>query len=321
VASGNARERAALVVTVLNEADAIDILLQSVLEQTRVPDEVVVVDGGSVDSTLDKLKAWQERLPLRVLEEPGSTIARGRNVAIGATTAELVAVSDAGVRLRPDWLANLLACMSGDVDVVSGFFVPEADSTFERAMAATVLPTLDDIQPQQFLPSSRSVLVRRSAWQRVGGYPEWLDYCEDLVFDLTMKQAGCRFAFAPKAVVLFRPRGSLRAFFRQYFLYARGDGRAGLWLARHAVRYATYVFTVALLCGRPRGWWLLLALGALAYTRRPYQRLAPMMAGTPPEARARAIMLVPIIRLVGDIAKMLGFPVGVWWRWNSRSSS
>jgi glycosyltransferase involved in cell wall biosynthesis len=320
MAGGNARERTAVIATVLNEADAIDTLLQSLMEQTRAPDEIVIVDGGSADDTVARLQIWQERLPLRVLLEPGSTIARGRNAAVEATSATLIAVTDAGVRLAPDWLASLLACMSPSVDVVSGFFVPEAHTTFERAMAATVLPALSDVHAERFLPSSRSVLFRRAAWQGVRGYPDWLDYCEDLVFDLALKRAGCRFAFAPQAVVWFRPRGSLGAFFRQYYLYARGDGKAGLWLGRHAVRYTTYALALLLArCGV--GGWLLLLLGASAYTRRPYQRLLPLVAGERFVAIVRAIMLVPIIRLVGDVAKLLGFPVGVWWRWTSRSSS
>lgn len=310
MAGSDARERTAVVVTVLNEESTVDALVQSLASQTCVPDEVVIVDGGSADGTLARLQAWQERLPLRLVLEPGATISRGRNIAIRATTAELIASTDAGVRLAPDWLENLLACMSEDVDVVSGFFVPDADTVFERAMAATVLPTLADVHPERFLPSSRSVLFRRSAWERVGGYPEWLDYCEDLVFDLALRKAGCRFAFAPAAVVWFRPRGSFRAFFIQYFRYARGDGKAGLWLGRHAVRYATYL-TALWLSRRGLVGWLLLLLGGVAYTRRPYQRLRALPGGW----SLAAVLYVPAIRFVGDLAKMLGFPVGIAWAW------
>jgi cellulose synthase/poly-beta-1,6-N-acetylglucosamine synthase-like glycosyltransferase len=323
MAGSDARERTALVITVLNEAESIDALLETIAQQTWLPDEVAVVDGGSSDCTLARLEAWQGRLPLRVLQAPGSTIARGRNVAIEATTADLIAVTDAGVRLAPDWLANLQACLSASVDVVSGFFVPDVHTSFERAMAATVLPDLEDVQPERFLPSSRSVLFRRSAWDAVGGYPEWLDYCEDLVFDLDLKRGGYRFAFAPDAVVWFRPRDSLLAFFKQYFRYARGDGKAGLWLGRHAIRYGVYALAFLL---APRGplAWLLLVAGGFAYTRRPYQRLAPLLRDLPAHEQARAALLVPVIRLVGDVAKMFGFPTGIAWawrRWTCRSSS
>lgn len=357
MAGGNSRKRTALVATVLNEAASLDGLLGSVLAQTVPPDEVVIVDGGSSDGTLEILRTWTARLPLRVVARPGASISAGRNCAIRSTSAEVIAVTDAGVWLDERWLEHLLAHLTPDVDVVSGFFRSDPRSVFELAMGATVLPDIEDVRASRFLPSSRSVLFRRSAWERVGGYPEWLDYCEDLVFDLALRRAGCRFAFAPRALVWFRPRGSLRSFFRQYYLYARGDGKADLWRTRHAIRYATYAIAAAL------GWasvhrssrsapartvtevhsarrltasraarsvrsplsWTVLALGAVAYSARPSMRLSRRLGTRSLREAAYALALVPIIRLTGDVAKMLGYPVGVLWRlrnpWICHSSS
>ena len=311
MAGSDARERTALIVTVLNEASTIDALLGSIAEQRLAPDEVIIADGGSSDGTLEVLRAWSERIPLRVLEAPDANIARGRNIAIGATTAEVIAVTDAGVRLQADWLQRFRERLTPDVDVVGGFFRADARSVFEQALGATTLPDVTDVKPGQFLPSSRSVLFRRGAWERVGGYPEWLDYCEDLVFDLALRRAGCRFSFAPEAIAWFRPRPRLRAFFRQYFLYARGDGKADLWRLRHAIRYATYALALAILLKFRSVTWLL-GLGVAAYTRRPYQRLN--LRGLTQGEVAMAVGLVPVIRLTGDVAKMLGYPVGVLWR-------
>jgi glycosyltransferase involved in cell wall biosynthesis len=324
MAGGNPREPTSLIVTVLDEAGTIDDLLASVLAQTQPPDEVVVVDGGSTDGTWQRLQDWAERMPLRLVRAPGATIARGRNLAVEAATGEVIAVTDAGVRLDPAWLSELQQQLTPDVDVVGGFFRPDASTAFERAMGATVLPDLDDVDPQKFLPSSRSILFRRSAWERAGSYPEWLDYCEDLVFDLALKRVGCRFAFAPRAIAWFRPRGSLGAFFRQYYRYARGDGKANLWLRRHLIRYASYAAAAALLA-RGRWAWLPLASGVFLYTRRPFQRLLLHLRGLPRHQAAYALALVPVIRVAGDVAKMLGYPVGLWWRlrsrWISQSSS
>ena len=102
--------------------------------------------------------------------------------------------------MDPDWLERLHSALGDDVDVVSGFFRPTASTAFERAMGATVLPAVANIAPDNFLPSSRSVAFRKEAWAEVGGYPEWLDYCEDLVFDLNLRDAGRRFVFVPEAI-------------------------------------------------------------------------------------------------------------------------
>lgn len=311
-----------LIATVLNEGDNIHRLLDSLARQTRQPDEIVIVDGGSTDQTQATIQDYAGRLPLRLLVEPGCNISAGRNRAIAAAQGDIIATTDAGVVLEDTWLERLIQPLLADaiLQVAGGFFLAEANTVFEVAMGATVLPLPDEIDAATFLPSSRSVAFRKVAWERVGGYPEWLDYCEDLIFDLRLKASGGPFAFVPGAVTHFRPRTTLRSFYQQYFRYARGDGKADLWRKRHAIRYVTYlvVLPAILLLGallHPLLWGLLLP-GAAAYLYQPYRRLPVVLrhAGrTSPGDWLYAALLVPVIRVVGDVAKMAGYPVG--WRW------
>ena len=321
--------KVSVIATVLNECEAIERLLKSLDRQTRRPDEVVIADGGSTDGTLSILDSWASSaaLPLRVLKTPGANISQGRNAAISAASGTLIASTDAGVRLEDDWLEKLVAPFGDEAGgqgptVAAGWFVPDAQTLFETAMGATVLPQLGDVNPETFLPSSRSVAFRKTAWEASGGYPEWLDYCEDLIFDLRLRDTYGSFSFAPGATVHFRPRGSLRAFFKQYYQYARGDGKADLWRKRHAIRYLTYLvlgpLLVILALLHSPWWWLALLAGLAAYTSTPYRRLWPMLAPYRPLDRARAVILVPVIRVTGDLAKMLGYPAGLIWRLRNR---
>jgi glycosyltransferase involved in cell wall biosynthesis len=312
-----------VIATVLNEGASIRRLLDSLAAQARPPDEVVIVDGGSTDDSVAILESYaaEGRLPLRALSRPGTNISQGRNAAIEAATGEIIASTDAGVRLSPDWLAALLEPFEGPdtdrVTVVSGFFSPDPQTDFETALGATTLPVLSDVVPEQFWPSSRSVAFRKAAALTVGSYPEWLDYCEDLIFDFKLRERYGPFAFAPRAVAYFRPRPTLKAFLRQYYRYARGDGKAGLWFRRHAIRYLTYLFVTPLLIAltaRHSPWWGLgfLAGGAFVFGT-PFKRLWSMTRGRR-FMRLRALAWVPVIRVAGDLAKMVGYPAGVWWR-------
>ncbi len=314
-----------LIVTVLNEGDSIRQLLDSIARQTRPPDEIVIVDGGSTDNTVDILRAYREKLPLRLLIAEGCNISQGRNRAIAEARGDIIAATDAGVRLDERWLETIAAPLLADqtLGVAAGFFRADPQTPFEIALGAATLPLVDEIDAGNFLPSSRSIAFRKRAAQGIGGYPEWLDYCEDLIFDLRLRLAGERFVFVPGAVVHFRPRTSLRGYFRQYFLYARGDGKADLWRKRHFVRYATYLCLVpgigiAGLLVQPWLWagWL---VGAMIYLHRSYRRLPALMRAA--DGRSLALWLlciawIPLLRLVGDIAKMLGYPQG--WRWRLR---
>lgn len=322
--------KVSVIMTVLNEAHSLAALLDSLADQTRPPDQVVVVDGGSRDGTLALLRAEQARarLPLTIIERPGVNISRGRNVAINAAKGEIIAATDAGVKLASNWLERLVAPLDSPKNqtplpaVVAGFFRPDPQTVFETAMGATVLPELRDVDPERFLPSSRSVAFLKSAAQAVGGYPEWLDYCEDLIFDLRLRDRFGPFVFEPAASVLFRPRGSLDAFFKQYYRYARGDGKADLWRRRHAIRYLTYLVAVPIigLLGERRGraWWLAFLIAIPGMFLRSWQRLAPLWQAYGPCDRIKAVLWVPVIRVVGDVAKMIGYPVGRWWRWRHR---
>jgi glycosyltransferase involved in cell wall biosynthesis len=312
------RERVSLVATILNEADSIESWLASVEAQTRQPDELVLVDAGSTDGTLEKVDGDSRPFPVRVAVAEGANVPQGRNVAFSLARGAIVAVTDAGTQLDERWLERLLEPIEGEpgVAVSSGFYAPGGATPFERLLATIITPRLPDVDPETFLPSSRSVAVRREWWERVEGYPAWLRACEDLVFDMRLRDAGAAFAFAPDAVVRWRPRSTLRGFFAQYRHYARGDGHALLYARRHAVRYSAYASGAALaLAGRRRrGPRALLAAAVATYMRRFWRRVhAERPFETPAGMAAAYALTVPIV-VVGDVAKMLGYPQGRWER-------
>lgn len=342
--------KVSVVATIYNEEATIVRLLTSLAAQTQPPDEVILCDGGSTDHTLRLITQYRQEHPaalpsFQLVVVPGANISRGRNVAIGAAAGPVIAVTDAGVQLTPTWLAELMAPWTQAVAnqteqplAVAGFFAPDIRSTqrtttiFLAAMAATVLPLAGDIDPDRFLPSSRSVAFTKRAWAEAGGYPEWLDYCEDLIFDFRINEqrpdAPTAFVWAPDALVYFQPRTSLRSFWIQYYRYARGDGKADLWRKRHLIRYLTYLIAFPALLGHalwgffaPWLGWLGLVAGLVAYCARPWQRLGQLQPKLSLAERLAAASLVPIVRVVGDVAKMVGYPVGLWWRWRRKDAA
>ena len=311
-----------VIATVRNEELTVDALISGLGAQSLRPSSLTVVDGGSSDGTLIRAAsaAAQAGYPVNIHSSPGSNIAAGRNLAVSQTGGSVVAVVDAGTVLHPEWVARLSGALESEptVDVASGFFVGAPESSWERALSATTLPSVEDIDPVRFQPSSRSVAFRRGAFEKVQGYPEWLDYGEDLVFDLALRRAGATFRFVPRAVVRFRPRATVRAFFLQYYRYARGDGKAGLFARRHLIRYGAYLGGVALASALFRDRWrmpavALLALGGVGYLNRPVARLVSQSSGM--SEVASALPWVAVVRVIGDVAKMVGYPVGLWWRW------
>src|SRR4051794_25912174 len=101
-----------LVIPMRNEEDSLGNLLVSIAKQTRPPDEVILVDGGSTDRTADlarELTAGDPRF--RVIEAGPALPGRGRNVGIAAASHPWVALTDAGISLDRAWLEQLLAAL------------------------------------------------------------------------------------------------------------------------------------------------------------------------------------------------------------------
>lgn len=309
---------ASLIITVLNERESITGFLASIDTQTVRPAEIVIVDGGSTDGTVDMIRSWDAPAGTTVtlINSPGASISAGRNQAIAAANFERLLVTDAGTQVAPDWVDALLtAAEEHDADVVSGFFYPTGETWKQRTIAFTITPALSEIDGDHFLPSSRSVSFTKAAWRAAGGYPEWLDYCEDLVFDMGMRSSGMTFAFEPRALVSWSARPSLRAFAKQYYRYARGDGKAGLWRKRHLIRYSAYAGGAVLVAaGFAWPWWWVGLLGGFgAYMSKFWGRVARRRSEFGAGA-GRALLMVPVVVIIGDVAKMIGYPIGLRWR-------
>lgn len=228
------RPAVTLIATVRNEEENITGWLDSLLAQTRLPDEIVIVDGGSTDKTFDVLLAFAKRspVPIKVWQEPGANIARGRNVAIERAAGPLIACTDAGCVIPPDWLATITGPFAVDatIEVVAGYYEAIQQSDLQRVMAAYFVAPPAQIEPQSFLPSARSLVFRKEVWQKVGGFPEWLTLtAEDTLFDLMLKKHTRHWAFVPEAVVRWQLKRTIPQLYRQVHAYGRGEGEAGIF--------------------------------------------------------------------------------------------
>ena len=262
--------KVSLVVPVRNESASIDDLLESIAGQTRRPDEVVIVDGGSVDDTVGRARAaTRGDGTVRVIEAGPATPGRGRNVGIAAARHEWIALTDAGIRLDPRWLEELLAAAARDpsAGVVYGNYEPVVDSFLTRcASLAYVVPPERRADGFMRGPAIASCLVRKTAWASVGGFPD-LRAAEDLIFMEALAGKGVGAGWAPGALVKWRLAPTVGATYRRFELYSRHNvwaGRQRYWHYGVARQYAAAALVVlAVLLAGP-AWLILLPLGLLA---------------------------------------------------------
>jgi glycosyltransferase involved in cell wall biosynthesis len=295
-------------VTVFNEADTVGPLVASLVGGELAPAEIVIADGGSTDGTLNRLReiaSFETRL--KPLLAPGNRSV-GRNAAVRAARNGIIACTDAGAEVDPSWLAEITRPFAEDpaVEVVAGFYRPDGSSAFERAAGVVSAPALGEINPDRFLPSTRSIAFRRAAFEKVGGFDESLAHNEDTPFALALKSSGARFAFAPAAIVRWRPRGTLSAFVHQHRRFGIGDGESRVqgWFYRTlAAKYAlAFVLLIVGVWFRP-AWWMLL-VGVILFIAQQARRgigRVPLLS---------AIFVVPFLKVAYDLAYLSGYLKG-----------
>jgi glycosyltransferase involved in cell wall biosynthesis len=263
---GVARRRVSVITTVLNEAENARVLLESLPHQTRVPDEFIIVDGGSTDGTVEVIRLAAERNPrIKLIESPGVNIGRGRNIAIEAASGDVIASTDTGCRLDERWLEEIVRPFEDDRDAefVAGVYEISPETFFETVVGTTTMRgVLDPIDPVTFNPSGRSMAFTKRLWRRAGGIPDFLGI-DDTLYDIKIRSMNVRWVCATEAVVYWRPRGTIRSLARQFRFYGTSAGHTQI--QAESCRYNIRNVLLILLSGLagiywPGGWMVMVGL-------------------------------------------------------------
>jgi GT2 family glycosyltransferase len=225
-----------VVVCAYNAAETIDQCLAS-LDDLDYPNvEVIVVNDGSKDDTGVRAHAWAARgggsMVRRIIDVPNGGLSVARNIGLEAATGEIVAYTDADVRVDPLWLAYLVQpFLRSDVVGSGGPNVVPADDPWiaqcvARAPGGPTHVLLDD-RIAEHVPGC-TMAFRRDALRAIGGFnPIYLRAGDDVDVCWRLQARGWKIGFSPAALVWHRHRASVRAYWRQQVGYGEGE----TWLA------------------------------------------------------------------------------------------
>lgn len=305
-----------LIIPVRDEAATIPRLIESINQQSRKPDEVIFVDGGSRDGSIELLRAACSLNPgFRLIAARRALPGQGRNIGVANANYDWIAFTDAGNQLNADWLEQLIAAAESDpaAGIVCGNYEPVTDTFFTDCAAVAYID--NKVSRETGLcrgPFIASSLVRRSVWHAAGGFPE-LRAAEDLIFFEDVEKKGYRFRYAPKATVHFQLRPGLWSTFRRFLLYSTVNVWAGRQHKWHygIVRWYLLALPFVILAIWKSAWWLLIPAAGLCLRvanriwsrregRRIFWALNPLRFG-----------YVLIITLAVDLATFCGWIVAI----------
>jgi glycosyltransferase involved in cell wall biosynthesis len=305
-----------VIIPVRNEEQSIEQLLNGLTAQTLKPSEIVITDGGSSDRTAEIIAAYdQTRVPIHLIRTSDALPGRGRNLAAAQAANDWIAFIDAGISPEPTWLELLAkrAQLQSNVDVVYGSYEPVTDTLFKRcSVMAYVAPPVEIDGKLVRTRSVASVLMKRSVWQTVGGFPENLRSAEDLLFMNEIEKANFRIVHAPDALVHWQVQATPWLTFKRFVSYARNNMQAGLWRQWQAAifkRYGLLLLSTLLVFRFGAGWllvtlvlWLLMLCARAAIA---IWRSRACYPGGIFENTLRMLVLIPLIALL-DAATIVG---------------
>ena len=184
-------ESVSVVIPVYDGSRYLSEAIDSILEQTAPPDEIIVVDDGSSDGSIEPAS----RYPVRILTKEHGGIGPARNHGVRASSGELIAFLDSDDLWTPRKLELQTAALAAaDVDIVFGhqeeFVSPDADPR-----------PLRPPYPRGPGNSASLSLIRRPAFERVGPFTgrwvqgEWIDWWA------RARDEGIRAAVVPEVLV------------------------------------------------------------------------------------------------------------------------
>ena len=215
-----------VVVPVFNNEDHLGALLDGLGRQTlRQSWELVVADNGSTDGSVALAESHRAALPcLRVIPTHERGAACARNAGIEAARGEAIVLLDADDVPAPDYLERIAEAL-GVHDLVCGRLdVTTLNPDWTHALRPS--PQSDRVSdPWEFLPASYgcAIAMRRSLYDRLGGFDQRFGSCSDLDFCWRAQLSGTPLVFVPAAVLHYRYRTSLRDLFAQGRLYGRNE--------------------------------------------------------------------------------------------------
>ena len=226
--------RISVIIPVRNEADKLEQCLTAVLAQSLKAHEVIVVDGHSIDGTVERAK----RFPVKILYEDYHTRAGACQIGVENAGGEYVAFTDADCRPDRDWLANLVKAFDDGIVGVGGMIKQLGEETWIRSVNlvyGTFLGSANSVQGRchktkrvvNSISGSNSMYLKQNL-VKVGGFKVKLPGGEDAEINKRLLRHG-HLLYTPDAIIQHEHGRSLKSFARQMYLYGTQVRRSNIW--------------------------------------------------------------------------------------------
>ena len=251
-----------IIVTTYNSELTIDECLRSILELDYPKHlfEVIVIDGGSTDATIEHAKAFPIKLIHSQLNPPAAY-----NLVLKDVENELIGLVDSDAKVEKEWLRKLVKHLN-DSEVAAASGTVETwnnDRLVPRAIGYELNYRYQQLPDMIERVATMNLLMKKKVINEIGGFDEKLPTQYDTDIGARLAKKGYRIAFDPQAKCYHFHRPTLQKFFKQQYKYgqntwklyfkhpqlARGDNITDWWMNIQPISYvvATILLVITII--------------------------------------------------------------------------
>lgn len=189
------RIKVSLIIPTYNEEKSFERWITSLHDQLVLPDEIIVIDGGSQDKTLILFRKHLPKLkiPYKIIVDPNlniknhnGPIGAARNKGIILAKYENIVCTDMGVNFSIDWFLGMKTAFENGAEAIKGKYTASSHPNSNFNFGYFFTPSEQKYHDKSFLPSSRNIGFTKSIWEKAGQYPENSYTGEDTLFALNV---------------------------------------------------------------------------------------------------------------------------------------
>ena len=192
--------------------------------QNRIPDEIIIINGGGENDCQTILEKWQKEFPaINIIQTKNKNLAASRNVGLAYCSGDLILQTDDDARPFPNWIEEMVKAHKNNPDygVIGGRVIDASRGNFLSKIAdITTFPNHNSTQKVRSVPGV-NCSYKKEVIESVGEYDETLFRGEDVDYNWRAIQSGWNVLYCPEIKVKHLHRPTWKGLFQQHFMYGR----------------------------------------------------------------------------------------------------
>jgi GT2 family glycosyltransferase len=192
--------------------------------QNRIPDEIIIVNGGGENDCQKILEKWQKEFPaINIIQTKNKNLAASRNVGLAYCSGDLILQTDDDARPFPNWIEEMVTAHKNNPDygVIGGRVIDASRGNFLSKIAdITTFPNHNSTQKVRSVPGVNSS-YKKEVIESVGEYDETLFRGEDVDYNWRAIKNGWKVVYIPEIKVYHVHRPTWNGLLKQHYMYGR----------------------------------------------------------------------------------------------------